>query len=57
MGDPHLSQKKRLTVLPLLSQNVAGWVWAVQVLGVANAELLIGLYWLQQGQGETTAAN
>ena len=43
--------------MPLLSQNVAGWVWAVQVLGVANAVLLIGLYWLQQGQGETTAAN
>ena len=43
--------------MPLLSRNVAGWVWAVQVLGVANAVLLIGLYWLQQGQGETTAAN
>ena len=43
--------------MPLLSQNVAGWVWAVQVLGVANAVLLIGLYWLQQGRGETTAAN
>ena len=43
--------------MPLLSQNVAGWVWAVQVLGVANSVLLIGLYWLQQGQGETTAAN
>ena len=43
--------------MPLLSQNVAGWVWAVQVLGVANAVLLIGLYWLQQGQGETAAAN
>ena len=43
--------------MPLLSQNVAGWVWAVQVLGVANAVLLVGLYWLQQGQGETTAAN
>ena len=43
--------------MPLLSQNVAGWVWAVQVLGVANAVILIGLYWLQQGQGETTAAN
>jgi sterol desaturase/sphingolipid hydroxylase (fatty acid hydroxylase superfamily) len=43
--------------MPLLSQNVAGWVWALQVLGVANAVLLIGLYWLQQGQGETTAAN
>ena len=43
--------------MPLLSQNVAGWVWAVQVLGVANAMLLVGLYWLQQGQGETTAAN
>ena len=43
--------------MPLLSQNVAGWVWAVQVLGVANAVLLIGLYCLQQVQGETTAAN
>jgi sterol desaturase/sphingolipid hydroxylase (fatty acid hydroxylase superfamily) len=43
--------------MPLLSQNVAGWVWALQVLGIANAVLLIGLYWLQQGQGETTAAN
>ena len=42
--------------MPLLSQNVAGWVWALQVTGVSNAVLLIALYWLQQGQGETAAA-
>ena len=42
--------------MPLLSQNVAGWVWALQVTGVSTAVPMIGLYWLQQGQCETAAA-
>jgi alkylglycerol monooxygenase len=43
--------------LPLLSQNVESWVLAMQVLGVVNALLLIGLYWLQRSQSVTAAAS
>ena len=42
--------------LPLLSHHVASWVAAMQLAGVANVVLLIGLYWLQQAQSETAAA-
>jgi hypothetical protein len=43
--------------LPLLSQNVESWVLAMQVLGVVNALLLIGLYWLQRSQSVAAAVS
>jgi hypothetical protein len=43
--------------LPRLSQNVESWVLVMQVLGVVNALLLIGLYWLQRGRSEAAAVN